>query len=261
MVQGPPKGPPYYGPPRQSAQQGYGPPARYGYGAPQSEDAGPNVLYWVLGLLGVGFVLLVGLVFAIGVLKGIMDAKSASSSAPAPRLGPAGARGPHGGPGAGPGAHGGAGGLGIPSPDDSDESDDDEDTAGEDDGASPGIASRLGPRLPPIPPRDVPHHEVKLLQGCSDAELRAVVRQIDEAVALGAPRYNRGDFQGCYDLYVAASTGIERDLSKACRGPIAALETGRDRAAKAAATSDKAWAMRDAFDGLVDVIERKGPSL
>lgn len=260
MVQGPPRGPPYYGPPRQS--RGYGPPAGYDYGKgpAQPENAGPNILYWVLGLLGVGFVLLVGLVFAIGVLKSLKDAKSASSAAPVPVLGPGGAHGSHGGPG---GAHGGPGGLAVPSPGggEGEDGDDDEDTADEDDGAPPGIARRPGPRLPPIPPRDVPHHEVKLLQGCSDAELRGVLRQLDDAIAVGAPRYNRGDFQGCYDLYAATASGVEGKLSRACRGPVAALDAGRERAAKVTATSDKAWAMRDAFDGLIDVIERRGPSL
>jgi hypothetical protein len=195
-----------------------------------------------------GFVLLVGLVFAIGVLKGFKDAKNASTAPPASTIG-------HGGSGHG-GSHGGAGGLGTTDPDDDDDDTDD------DDDDEPGIVGGSGgSHLPTVPPRSVPHHDVKLLQGCSDSDLRMVMRQIDDAIASGAPRYNRGDFQGCYDLYVDKSTDIEGDLSTTCKGPAAALKSGRDKASKLGVVSDKAWAMRDSFDGLVDVIERKGLSL
>jgi serine protease Do len=54
---------------------------------------------------------------------------------------------------------------------------------------------------------------------------------------------------------------LERKLGPTCVGPARALAAGRTRAASLATPSAQAWAMRDAFDGLMDVISRsaKGP--
>lgn len=236
-MQGPPHNPysPY--PPQvQPQQQAWGRPP---------EKSGPNVLYWVLGVLGVGFVMFVGLIFAVAIFAGYKDAKSVAG--PVPTISPAGT------------GTSGSTGPGTKKPfnphealdDDDDDDEDDDDDDDED----------LGSKLPTPPPRLVPHHDVKMLSGCSDADLKAVIKHIDDAIALGAPRYNRGDFQGCYQTYVSTSQDIEKDLPKACKGPIDALKAGRDKASKAANSSDRAWAMRDSFDGLIDVIERKGTSL
>ena len=81
---------------------------------------------------------------------------------------------------------------------------------------------------------------------------------IDGAISVGAPLYNSGDFAGCYHLYEGTAADIERKLSSACSGPTRALESGRTRAASLSGPSAQAWAMRDAFDGLLDVIERSG---
>jgi hypothetical protein len=42
---------------------------------------------------------------------------------------------------------------------------------------------------------------------------------------------------------------------------VTALKNARDKAMKMTTPSERAWAMRDGFDGLVDVIARKGTSL
>lgn len=204
------------------------------YQPPQQQKEGPNVLYWVLAIVGVCFVMFVGLFFAIVMFKGYKDAKTAVAPAvPAPTMtAPIGTSTTTNDPA-----------------DDEEEDDDDDDSV-----KSPSA------KLPPVK-RDIPHHDVKLLSGCSDADLKEVMDDIDDAIALGAPRYNKGDFQGCYDTYVGTAKSIESKLPKTCTGPAAALRTGRDKASKLATSSERAWAMRDAFDGLVDVIERNGTSL
>jgi hypothetical protein len=189
----------------------------------------------VLAIVGVCFVMFVGLFFAIAIFVGYKDAKTAIAPTPSVSHHPYG-----GGP------------LGTYD----DDGDDDDDEADEEDNITPGLGGKL-----PAVKRDIPHHDVKILSGCSDADLRSVLQQIDDAVEVGAPRYNRGDFQGCYETYVSTSRDIESDLPKTCVGPITALKTARDKAMKLSSPSERAWAMRDGFDGLVDVIERRGPSL
>jgi hypothetical protein len=48
-----------------------------------------------------------------------------------------------------------------------------------------------------------------------------------------------------------------RRLPSSCRGPAKALAEAQKRAATLGAPSAQAWSMRDAFDGLVDVVVRK----
>ncbi len=112
-----------------------------------------------------------------------------------------------------------------------------------------------GVRLPAAE-RDVPHHDVSLLHGCEASDVRAVATGIGDAIEVGAPLYNAGNFAGCYHMYEGAAADVERKLGASCAGPRRALEAGRTRAASLANPSAQAWAMRDAFDGLLDVIER-----
>ena len=122
-------------------------------------------------------------------------------------------------------------------------------------GAEPSVGSRSGPALP-SPRRDVPTHDVAILDGCSEADLDLIERRIGEAIELGAPTYNSGDFQGCFSTYERTARDLETRLPTSCRGPTKALASGRAKAATQVRASDKAWAMRDAFDGMLDVIDR-----
>lgn len=112
------------------------------------------------------------------------------------------------------------------------------------------------PRLPAVH-RDVPRHDLKLLAGCSDADLERAGRIIGEAIEVGAPVYNEQHFAACYHVYEGAALDLEKRLPAACKGPKKAMRDGRARAAKLEDPSAQAWAMRDAFDGLVEVIERR----
>jgi hypothetical protein len=123
--------------------------------------------------------------------------------------------------------------------------------------------SRSNGRLPAVK-RNVPVLDARLLDGCSKTDLDTVESSIGDAIEIGAPKYNEGDFDGCYRTYESAALGIERSLSgggKTCKGPGAVLKSGRERAAKLTKPAEQAWAMRDAFDGLLDVIDRRGPEL
>jgi hypothetical protein len=118
----------------------------------------------------------------------------------------------------------------------------------------------ITPKLPTIK-RRVPIFEARLLDGCSTQDLDTVETRIGSAIAKGAPLYNDGDFDGCYATYETSALAIEHDVGKSCKGPASALKTGREQAAKRTTPAERAWAMRDAFDGLLDVIDRRGAEL
>jgi hypothetical protein len=116
---------------------------------------------------------------------------------------------------------------------------------------TPGRAASL-----PSVTRSVPHHPLSILAGCDPGDVSALSRGIDGAIQVGAPLYNSGNFAGCYHLYEGTAADLERKLSTTCTGPVEALEAGRTRAASLHDPAAQAWAMRDAFDGLIEVLER-----
>jgi len=116
------------------------------------------------------------------------------------------------------------------------------------------------PKLPAIK-RRVPVFEVRVLEGCTKQDIDTVETRIGAAIETGAPLYNDGDFDACFTTYESTAKDIERAVGKSCKGPASALKTGRDQAAKRTTSAERAWAMRDAFDGLLDVIDRRGAEL
>ena len=108
----------------------------------------------------------------------------------------------------------------------------------------------------PAVTRHVPHHPLSLLAGCTPGDLRTVTEGIGDAIEVGAPLYNAGNFAGCYHLYDGTAADLTRKLPAACAGPAQALEAGRTRAASLPDPGSQAWAMRDAFDGLLEVVGR-----
>lgn len=123
--------------------------------------------------------------------------------------------------------------------------------------ATASSVPRRGAKLPPVE-RKVPHHTAAILEGCSEDDVRAIATGIDGAISVGAPLYNGGNFAGCYHMYEGTAADIERKLPASCAGPKRALEAGRTRAASLGEPSAQAWAMRDAFDGLINLIEEHG---
>ncbi len=107
------------------------------------------------------------------------------------------------------------------------------------------------------PGRRIPRHPASILNGCPVPQLRATYEAILQAINVGAPLYNDGNYEACYRIYAGAALTVAATI-RGCAGPKAALATGVGNAAKLSGWSDKAWAMRDAFDGLLALVEPGG---
>jgi hypothetical protein len=118
-----------------------------------------------------------------------------------------------------------------------------------------GKAQQSGPA--PRVQRQVPHHDTAYLDGCTDQELMSVAHELVGAIEKGAPLYNAGDHEACFRIYEGVSLRLERAMPASCHGPRDGLGQGLLRAGTMEDHGLKAWAMRDAFDGLLDVIMRR----
>ncbi len=95
-----------------------------------------------------------------------------------------------------------------------------------------------------------------MLDGCSADARKLIVRMVTEAINTGAPLFNAGKPDGCYHVYDGAASDLERKLPGACHGPARALAEAQRRAASQSDPSAQAWAMRDAFDALIEAVAR-----
>ncbi len=109
-------------------------------------------------------------------------------------------------------------------------------------------------RVHPKVARNIPQHDDAILDSCSDAQLKETYLGIQKAIDLGAPVYNRGEYEACYVVYRNAA---ERLVSNNCNGIEKALQKGLDDSAALEKGANKAWAIRDAFDGVLLVIHEK----
>ena len=107
--------------------------------------------------------------------------------------------------------------------------------------------------------RKVPQHPVSLLDGCSKQSVATAVDGISSAIQIGAPLYNEGNHEACYRVYEGTAIRLERELP--CEGLREALGQGLLRASTEEGYTLKAWAMRDAFDGVLLVAKKKHPDL
>ncbi len=101
--------------------------------------------------------------------------------------------------------------------------------------------------------RKIPEHAVTVWQGCKDVEMEDVLRSISNAIAIGAPLYNKGTpdgFEACFRVY--EGTGLKFEKDGACKGVRDAFTDGLSRAKTMTSYKQKAWAMRDTFDGLIN---------
>lgn len=105
--------------------------------------------------------------------------------------------------------------------------------------------------------RNVPHHAIALLDGCSTQAQMLVVQLLGSAIEAGAPLYNDGRPDACYHMYDGAASNLIRRLPAGCKGPAKALLEAQKHAAALGDASAQAWTLRDGFDGLLDVIARK----
>ena len=105
--------------------------------------------------------------------------------------------------------------------------------------------------------RSVPSHDASLLEGCKPAELNTIVKAIKKAISIGAPLYNDGHHDACFRIYQGTALDLDRRLT-GCVGPRRALMDGVRKAESLSDASDRAWAMRDAFDGVLAAVEEHG---
>jgi S1-C subfamily serine protease len=106
--------------------------------------------------------------------------------------------------------------------------------------------------------RSVPALSVRILEGCSRNSIDLMMKSLADAIDIGAALYDDGNFSGSYHIYEGTASDLERKLATSCQRPAKTLADGRRRAARLADPSEQAWAMRDTFDGLLDVIRRHG---
>ncbi|HEY0483514.1 MAG TPA: trypsin-like peptidase domain-containing protein [Kofleriaceae bacterium] len=104
--------------------------------------------------------------------------------------------------------------------------------------------------------RNVPVHELRVFDGCKRDDIDDVVRQIMETIENGAPLYNDGKHEACFRIYEGTAVKFEHDA--ACAGVRTAFGDGLLRANGLQTYKEKAWALRDTFDGLLDAAERWG---
>jgi hypothetical protein len=132
--------------------------------------------------------------------------------------------------------------------------------AGTQAGARAGAEARAPtgdvPEVEPLAARDIPVFPARFLEGCSAADLTQVEESVSIAIAHGAPLYNEGDPKGCGDVYEHTAEWLQAKLPAACEGPRKALSVAKANAGLGVGPQARAWAFRDAFDGLIDVLDR-----
>lgn len=107
--------------------------------------------------------------------------------------------------------------------------------------------------------RKRPSYARSTLDGCTGDAQKLIVHMVSDAIDAGAPLFNAGNTSACYHVYDGAASDLARKLPAACRGPTRALAEAQKRAASLGDPSAQAWAMRDAFDALIEVVTKKQP--
>jgi len=105
--------------------------------------------------------------------------------------------------------------------------------------------------------RRIPDHPVTIWTGCDPNQMEDILRSISDTIAIGAPLYNQGTkegFEGCFRVYEGTSLRFGKDA--ACQGVREAFASGLDRAKGLKSFKEKAWALRDTFDGLINAFGR-----
>lgn len=111
-----------------------------------------------------------------------------------------------------------------------------------------------------VPPgvrrRNVPNYPIALLNDCPTPQLRELLIELAQAVKVGAPLYNDGNVEACFRIYASAALQLSQQMPS-CPGPKAALAAAVRRADQFTGWDDKAWILRDTFDGLFLVAQRQ----
>ncbi len=97
--------------------------------------------------------------------------------------------------------------------------------------------------------RRVPDLDRKTFDGCGKVQIVEIIEAIRDAISSGAPVYNQGNHEACYRIYEGTAIKFEREAI--CPGIRAAFGDGLLRAGSLDSFTEKAWAMRDTFDGVL----------
>ena len=107
--------------------------------------------------------------------------------------------------------------------------------------------------------RRVPIHAVAVLDGCTQKDIEDIVQSIGEAIRTARRSTTQARAQGfeaCFRIYEGTALKYEKDAP--CKGVRAAFGDGLLRASSMASYKEKAWAMRDTFDGLLERVAALG---
>jgi hypothetical protein len=108
--------------------------------------------------------------------------------------------------------------------------------------------------------RKVPDHPIAIFDGCKGDQIVQLENDIWGAIGVGAPIYNKGEFEACFRIYEGVATKYEN--GPPCKGIKVAFGDGLvrvstmdykgdDKGERVKSWKSKAWAMRDTFDGLL----------
>jgi hypothetical protein len=113
--------------------------------------------------------------------------------------------------------------------------------------------------------RKIPDHPISIWSGCGEKDMEEILRSVGDAIAIGAPIYNDAQraksatarsagFEACFRVYEGTALKFEKDAP--CKGVRAAFGDGLLRAKSLGTYKEKAWALRDTFDGLFKSFEK-----
>jgi hypothetical protein len=120
----------------------------------------------------------------------------------------------------------------------------------------PGSSAPMSKCNTPPVQRNIPDHPLSLLDGCTPDHVSQLFLAIQDAIHKGAPLYNDCEFEACFVIYRKVADTFRSDPT-VCRGIRDAFDHGLARADGEKEFAAKAWAMRDTFDGLLEVIRHK----
>jgi hypothetical protein len=93
--------------------------------------------------------------------------------------------------------------------------------------------------------------DTTVAKGCGKIE--AINMIIGEAINVGAPTYNQGNYIGCYRIYEGAAYKILYKYGSKCRRVSDILDAALEKSYGDYTATEKAWIMRMAFDTILGV--------
>lgn len=101
--------------------------------------------------------------------------------------------------------------------------------------------------------RKVPDYPASIWSGCSLTDAVTVLQSVADAISIGAPLYNHNNaagYEACFRVYEGAALKTRGETR--CKAARDALADGLQTAESLRCYKEKAWAMRDIFDGLIN---------